>query len=210
MKPQADAGERFPGSAADSGDLVVSALVMYPVMAGLALGLARWGGTPLPGWTASPGEALAAVGVALVAVAGSRLAARRSRALGVVLDDMAEVLSGLSLPAALGLAVVSAAGEEMLFRGVLLAWWGLLPSSLVFALLHWPYRPEARAWTGFALAMGLVLGALAEGTGSLGPPFLCHALVNAMNLPWIAAMGRDREGAVGAGSRPGTRAAGRR
>ncbi|MCC6214715.1 MAG: CPBP family intramembrane metalloprotease [Polyangiaceae bacterium] len=128
-----------------------------------------------------------ALGVALAAavIVGTRWSVRRlagARALHDALRPFARAMGG---PAILLLAVTSAVGEELVFRGVLLPWIGLVPQALVFGLLHRVPGAGGWLWTVWAGAMGIALGALYALTGSLWGPVVAHALVNAVNLAFL-------------------------
>lgn len=80
------------------------------------------------------------------------------------------------------LAAGSAVGEELLFRATLQPAWGLLPTALVFGLLHLPFERTLLPWTPFAILMGLWLGWLYQATGTLTAPVVTHFLINWLNL----------------------------
>lgn len=82
---------------------------------------------------------------------------------------------------ALLLAVLSGVGEEWLFRGVIQAEWGILPASVLFALLH---IPERRMWIYglWALFAGMFLGNLYDLTGNLLVPMVAHIVNNGLGL----------------------------
>jgi len=88
----------------------------------------------------------------------------------------------MSTSAILYLAASSSLGEELLFRGLLTPWIGLVPQALIFGLLHQVGGSSRWVWMGWALAMGLLLGVMYECTGSLVGPLSAHALINAINL----------------------------
>jgi len=83
------------------------------------------------------------------------------------------------------LAATSALAEEVLFRGAMLDAWGLVPSSLVFALLHIPPKRHLWPWTASSLAIGLVLAELTLVTGNLGAAVAAHFVINLQNLTYI-------------------------
>ena len=96
---------------------------------------------------------------------------------------LAGVLEGISVPNALLLALASGIAEEMLFRGALQPQVGWLAASLLFGLLHFVPRREFLPWTGFAVVVGFLFGALFLWTGNLVAPVVAHVMVNAVNLP---------------------------
>jgi membrane protease YdiL (CAAX protease family) len=95
---------------------------------------------------------------------------------------LAELLGKRSLRDCIVLAVASGVAEEAFFRGVLQPALGWLLASLVFGLVHFAPKRDLLPWTGFALAAGLVLGALFEVTGNLVAPIVAHVGINAVNL----------------------------
>jgi len=84
------------------------------------------------------------------------------------------------------LALASAIGEEIFFRGALMPAIGLWGSSLVFALLH--IGPKARflPWTFSSLVAGLVFGQLFQWSGDLTGPVVAHFTINALNLRYLS------------------------
>lgn len=67
-------------------------------------------------------------------------------------------------------ALLAALGEELLFRGALQPLIGLLPTALVFGLLH----ATSLSHIILAAVLGLWLGWLYQWTGSLWPPIAAH------------------------------------
>ena len=96
--------------------------------------------------------------------------------------ELRPLARGLSSPAIVLLAVLSSVGEELLFRGVLQPWMGLVPQAIVFGLLHYLPNRSRWAWVALATAVGLLLGALYQATGTLAGPIAAHAIVNGINL----------------------------
>jgi membrane protease YdiL (CAAX protease family) len=72
--------------------------------------------------------------------------------------------------------------EETLFRGPIHALLGLWPTALLFGLSHGGLRPGMRVWAAFAVLAGVLLGLLADVSGSIWPGVLAHLLVNAVNM----------------------------
>ena len=100
-------------------------------------------------WGAAGGAALAL---------SSELSTRYTR-WGRAIERMLLTLIGRLHPLdALLLALLSAAGEELLFRGLILPYAGLLPSALLFGALHIVPRKHLWVWSLWAAVAGLLLG----------------------------------------------------
>jgi membrane protease YdiL (CAAX protease family) len=95
-------------------------------------------------------------------------------------------LGPLSTRDCLVLALLSGIAEEALFRAALQPDVGLVAASLLFGLAHLAPRRELAPWTLFAVAAGLLFGALFDATGNLVAPCVAHFLVNAINLRRLA------------------------
>lgn len=93
--------------------------------------------------------------------------------------------SGMSGTAIVIMAVLSAFGEEMLFRGLLGPIIGVVPQALVFGAAHQIPGPSRWVWVAWATVVGLALGGMFQLTGSLLGPLAAHALVNALNLAYL-------------------------
>ena len=91
----------------------------------------------------------------------------------------------MSLTGIVVLALLSAFGEELLFRGLLQPWLGLVPQALLFGFLHQVRGPSRWVWAAWATAVGLVLGAIFQLSGSLIGPIAAHALINGINLAFL-------------------------
>jgi len=98
---------------------------------------------------------------------------------------MGEALGFLRVRDAILLALASGIAEELLFRGALQPRVGWLLASLLFGLVHFVPRREFLPWTAFAIAAGLLFGALFDSTGNLLAPITAHFVVNAVNLPML-------------------------
>jgi len=106
---------------------------------------------------------------------------------GALGDDVEQllvrrVLGRLDSRQILTVSLLSGFGEELLFRGVIQAWLGLWPTSLLFGLFHFPVRRRLIPWSLFAAALGVVLGALTEWTRTIWPAILLHFAVNYFNI----------------------------
>lgn len=99
--------------------------------------------------------------------------------------DLRPVARDLSLGQILLLAGLSSLGEELLFRGLLTPLLGVFLSALLFGLAHQMRGPSRWVWAGWAMAVGVGLGAIFALTGSLVGPLLAHAVVNAVNLSYL-------------------------
>lgn len=85
------------------------------------------------------------------------------------------------------LALLSALGEELLFRGLLQPWLGIIPQAILFGLLHQVRGSSRWVWVAWATLVGLLLGSIFRVTGSLAGPIVAHALVNGLNLAYLKA-----------------------
>jgi membrane protease YdiL (CAAX protease family) len=133
-------------------------------------------------WLPDLGAGLASGAIVLVL---SRWMTRRTSWGEALARALAGTLVGISVPNSLLLALASGFAEEMLFRGALQPQVGWLVASLLFGLLHFIPRRELLPWTGFALLVGALFGALFLWTGNLVAPVAAHVLVNAVNLPML-------------------------
>ncbi len=135
------------------------------------------------------------VALGLAVVAASRFATRRYRWAQDLHCDFRSLLGPLSGKEILVLAMASAIGEELLFRGALQPWIGLWPQAIIFAALH--VGPGARflPWTASALALGVGFGYMFSFTGDLGGPMAAHFMINFMNLRFIARVENPRRDA---------------
>lgn len=177
--------------------------LFYALMGGLGWALARyWAGVDPWEWPQRAHDPVRAVlwgaGVGLVAVALSNVLERHAAWASRLSDAFRETLGPLSHTQCFGIAVCSALGEELLFRGFVLqgvalrvfdpeSAWGfpvaLLCSSLIFGGLH--IGPDWRTflpWTLMAITMGGVFGALFWWTGGLEAPIIAHFTINFLNL----------------------------
>lgn len=125
----------------------------------------------------------AVVGAAIVM--STRISVARfewARRLHRELRPVARVMSGTGIVV---LALLSALGEELLFRGLLQPWIGIVPQAILFGLLHQVRGSSRWVWVAWAVVVGLVLGAIYSVTGSLAGPIVAHALVNGLNLAYL-------------------------
>ncbi len=102
-------------------------------------------------------------------------------------SELRPLASGLSSVGIVALALLSALGEELLFRGLLAPWLGLVPQALLFGLAHQIRGPSRWVWIAWASLIGLALGAIFQLSGSLLGPIAAHALINGLNLAYLKA-----------------------
>lgn len=120
-------------------------------------------------------------------VIASRISVGRFRWAQRLHQEFRPVARQLSPGGVITLALLSALGEELLFRGLLQPVLGLLPQALVFGILHQMRGPSRWVWVTWAGCVGLGLGALFSLTGSLLGPIAAHAIVNGLNLSYLKA-----------------------
>jgi hypothetical protein len=128
---------------------------------------------------------LVGIGVGLAIVFVSRLSVHRFDWARRLHRDFRGLLGNLGPRDILVLALASSIGEELFFRGALLPWIGIVPSSVIFALLHIGPGLRYLPWTATALVVGLGFGGLHLGLGDLGAPIAAHFTVNFLNLGYI-------------------------
>lgn len=130
--------------------------------------------------------------LALGAVAATRLLVARWGWARALHDELRPAVHGVRTPTLAALALASALGEELFFRGLLLQVLGVVGSSVLFGILH-QVRGRARwVWAVWAFVMGLAFAVVFKLTGSLVGPVLAHFLVNLVNLRYL----RDHKLAV--------------
>jgi membrane protease YdiL (CAAX protease family) len=131
------------------------------------------------------GMALATAGIVAVVLA-SRGFSRRTGWGRRLHAEFTSVLGGLDSRQILTLSLLSAFGEEILFRGVVQPWLGLWITTALFGMFHFPARRALIPWSFFAAVLGLALGALVLWSGSLWPAILLHFGINYFNLHDLA------------------------
>ena len=100
--------------------------------------------------------------------------------------ELRPVARDLSAPGIAAVALFSAFGEELWFRGLLQPWLGFWLQALFFGLVHSQLRGPSRwAWVLWAMLMGVAFGAIYALTGSLAGPIAAHALINWLNLGYL-------------------------
>ena len=183
-----------------------SSAVTIAVLGGAALGLGlRLGGpgalglVPVaPGVLAAWAVGMTATGVALVVgslAVGRRLGRPESRTVGELMPRTARERLAFT-----GLSLVAGLGEELAYRGYLVAvlaplvgpWGAVVAGAAAFSVLHGYQGRAGIARTGL---LGLLLGASLVVTGSLWPAVAAHAAVDvvlgAVLGEWLLAGDRE-------------------
>ncbi len=166
--------------------------MLYTVMGVVAYGLGAWlAERNVFFWhdafeTSLELDVALGAGVGLVVVGLSRVleyAFEWARALS---HSMKALLGDMDSSTILILAVFSALGEELLFRGLLQPAIGIVWSSLIFGGLHIGPNRSYIPWTIMAVGMGFAFGGMFYYTGNLLAPILAHFTINYFNLAAIA------------------------
>jgi hypothetical protein len=123
--------------------------------------------------------------LALVVIAGTRLSVARFSWAQHLHLELRPIAHGLLPWQVVLIAGFSSLGEELLFRGLLQPWLGVLPTAVLFGICHQIPGPSRWVWVCWATFVGLAFGAIFAATGSLLGPLLAHAVINAVNLSYL-------------------------
>jgi membrane protease YdiL (CAAX protease family) len=165
---------------------------LYGGMALLALVIAAGRGNPdlyrvdetATPWLLLVGPAIGFL-VGLGVVGLTRVATARFEWARALHSSFRDLLGPLTTREIVILALASSIGEELLFRGALMPWFGVWIQAAVFALLHVGPGRRFLPWTLSALVLGIAFGWLAIWTGNLGGPIAAHFAINFLNLRYI-------------------------
>jgi membrane protease YdiL (CAAX protease family) len=125
-----------------------------------------------------------AVATALVAAFAARRFIRKSSADHAAIFALRDRVVGRTFLTT-GLTVTfGALAEELLFRGALNVWLGVVPATLLFALLH-SLPVMGNAYRAAAGALGIVAAGLTAWTGTLLPAAILHMTVNLMGAAYL-------------------------
>lgn len=181
-----DRAEAYAGSAVTIGVLACAALVLGglgPGLQAMGLGAAPWA------VMAGTGAALAGTGALLTGafhLAGTHLGLDETRLLRQLIPR-----TGPERAVFAGLSVVAGLGEEIVYRGYLIAvltpafgepWTAVALSSAAFGLLHAYQGALGMVRTGL---LGLAFAASLVWTGTLWPAVAVHALVDLVGGLWL-------------------------
>lgn len=122
------------------------------------------------------------LGVGVVGALAGELITRNTRWGETLTRIIRQLLGELHLGDALLLAALSALGEEILFRGLLLPYTGIIGSSAIFGFAHLLPRRRLWLWSVWATAAGLAFAWLATSTGSILAPTVAHFAINLVGL----------------------------
>jgi hypothetical protein len=139
----------------------------------------------LSGFVAEAYSLLLGVALGGLLVFGSRVSVSRFSWAQRLHQEFRPVARQLSPGGMIVLALLSATAEELLFRGLVQPFVGLIVQALLFGALHQMPGPSRWVWSLWATAVGLLLGLLFKLTGTLSGPIAAHALVNALNLSYL-------------------------
>lgn len=91
--------------------------------------------------------------------------------------DVSPLFRRIDVHAVIVIAILSGVAEEIFFRGVLQAQFGIWIASAVFGLAH-IWKKTAIVYGMYAALIGLVFGGLYEHSGNLWVPILAHIVNN--------------------------------
>jgi membrane protease YdiL (CAAX protease family) len=140
---------------------------------------------PAPPVVALTTSAVLGLALAVAIVFLTRVAVTRFAWAQQLHAELRPVARDLGLGQILIVAGLSSLGEELLFRGLLVPWLGVIISAALFGLAHQIRGPSRWVWIGWATVMGAALGAIFAATGSLVGPLIAHAVINAVNLTYL-------------------------
>lgn len=104
-------------------------------------------------------------------------------------DEAVDLLmKSLNMGQLLIVFIIGGVAEELVFRGIVQVWIGLIPSSIVFMLIHIRYLKKPLMALG-TLCLSLILGGLYIVTGSIWPCIIAHIAIN-MTTAWAIKSGR--------------------
>jgi membrane protease YdiL (CAAX protease family) len=102
----------------------------------------------------------------------------------IIYAEVAPLFRDLNLADIVLIAVSSGFCEESFFRGVMQTQIGLIPTSIIFGLVHCP-APRYLSYGLWAAGAGLFLGYLRDYTGSVWAPIIAHGLSNLIVIIYL-------------------------
>lgn len=141
---------------------------------------------PLEGAEAHAFSAVLGAAFAAAVVVGTRVLVENVSWAKNLHRDLRPMTLGLDGTGIAVIAGLSALAEELVFRGLVMPWLGLVPQALLFGVVHAQLSGPSRwVWVAWASVVGLALGAIFAVSGSLLGPMLAHALINGLNLLYL-------------------------
>ncbi len=125
------------------------------------------------------------LGFAVVVILLTRVAVARASWAGELHRTLRPVTVGMTTATVLLLAALSGVAEEFLFRSLLCPLLGIVPQALLFGAAHQGKGSARWTWMIWATVVGLALGMLYQGLGSITGPIVAHATINAINLIYL-------------------------
>lgn len=98
--------------------------------------------------------------------------------IGLVKNFMARTLGGISIWSAVGLSLMSAVSEEILFRGALQPLIGIPLAVTAYVVIHAGPHGIFSAWSLQSIALGAAFSTIFEQTGNLLLVIVIHFFVN--------------------------------
>ena len=178
-----------PGTPEFIGAFVRSSTLFYVAMAGIGSLIANYNHHSLKIILSIPADPLAAsklfgLGLmgALVLLIANFLFESQFPSYHAFRKVLMQMVGQATVPMALYLAIISAIGEELLFRAGIQPGLGLVATALIFGLLHIGPQGLLSIWMLWAVMSGLLMGWMFAATGSLWPSLICHFLVNGLSM----------------------------
>lgn len=148
-------------------------------------------------WLGHVASVAGGLALAIAVVAATRYLVRNREWATALHEDLRPMAKALGESAIVPVALASSVGEEVLFRGALTPFIGIVASSVLFGLLHQMRGRSRLSWVLFATIVGLAFAALFRATGSLVGPIVAHALINAANLRFLLTHAPSRPQSMG-------------
>jgi len=166
---------------------VLMAVLFYSLLGGIGIG---WAYFARGEWLLnfSPRRDHLAYEIALVLVVlmlhslFDILGPRKVPAIARFWNTLHATLGPLRISSILLLALLSAYGEELFFRGALQPAIGYIGATLLFAASHFPPQKNMFIWPLYALVMGAALGYLRILGGDIYSAVLLHFTANTISL----------------------------
>ena len=98
-----------------------------------------------------------------------------------VITEIKDIFDNMNLADLVVISLFAGIGEEMLFRGVLQAHFGIIIASIVFGLMH----SVSVAYVIVTIIMGLYIGIIFESGGSLLVPMQLHFIYDLAALVYL-------------------------